>query len=497
MAIIRVNHRTSSTKATRGKAPQKACQPSKEPPEPPKSLIVLQRALDNRAARTRFQRTPLLTSALSHLDIDEVQMFADFFEQYVPASPWRQATYLGTVMDLVPKSSLLKRAKRTIGLIHLAALSGDGRLGREARISYVWLLGQLQFQLAFPVKHADPEETRELAVSIALMTHMSETSSKSSLADDGWTTHLMGATKLLSTYGPSRMNTDGRLDQGLLRHVLANGFNLALAKRTAWNVDISWFQHMPSKGWTTYVAAFCKLPELLETTDRALAERWKTSELAELVTRLEDVGRHGGDLYPEISLPETVGVSAVGSLSADIEEHCVMTGSVAFPELFVPMSPDQPALHLLVIPIQLLLIAACTILRIWHFRPDALTSVSDKEQRHVKQDVYMLARKLCKTALSFTQSSKLVHIHGLRLYLTLARNVFEQQSASAELGWCDGCLIANQLRLERLRATCIPTLCKIEDVIPGIAEAGRYKSKFDPRAFIVRSTSGSPMRLTQ
>ncbi|KAK4900716.1 hypothetical protein LTR49_027416 [Elasticomyces elasticus] len=197
----------------------------------------------------------------------------------------------------------------------------------------------------------------------------------------------MGATKLLSTYGTSRMNTAGRLDQGLRRHVLANGFNLALAKRKAWNVDISWFQHLPSKGWTTYVAAFCKLPELLEITDRALAEHWKTSELAELVTRLEDVRRHGSDIYPETSPPEIVDVSAIGSLGADVEEHCVMTGSVAFPELFVPMSPDQPTLHMFIIPIQLLIIAACTILRIWHFRPDALTRVSDKQPRHVKQDV--------------------------------------------------------------------------------------------------------------
>ncbi|KAK3651474.1 hypothetical protein LTR56_005616 [Elasticomyces elasticus] len=497
MATIRVNHRTSSIKATRGKAPQKACQPTKEPPEAPKSLIVLQRALDDRAARTAVRRAPLLTSAINHIDIDDIQMFADFFEKYSPASAWRNVTYLGTMMEMVPTTALLKRAKRTIGLTHLAAVSKDERLAREARISYARLLGQLQFQIAFPVKTASDDETREVAASIALMTHLSDPIVGSTQTDDGWVVHLLGAQRLLSAYGPSRMNTLGRLNQGLLRHFLANGFYLALAKRKAWDIDTSWIQHMPSKGWTTCVTAFCKLAELLETLDTALANQWDTSEMLELVARLDDMERHGSNLFPEITRPDTMDVSSAGSLSADVEEHCVMTGSTAFPELFVVMSPDHPACHLFVVPTQLLLITACSRLRIWHFRPDVLAAVSEREQRNAKQHVYLLARDLCMWALSFTHSSSLVHTQWLRFCLTLARNVFEQQSALPELGWCDGCLIANQLRLERLRATCIPTLCKLEDITPGLAEAGRYKSKFDPNAFIVRSTSGCPLRLTQ
>ncbi|KAK5707571.1 hypothetical protein LTR97_000108 [Elasticomyces elasticus] len=498
MTTIRVNHRTPSTnKATRGKAPRKACQPIEQPPEPPKSLIVLQRALDDRVARTSARRTSLLTSAISHIDVDEVQMFADFFEKYMPASVWRQVTYLGPVMELVPTTALLKRAKRTIGLTHLAAFSKDERLVREARISYGRLLGQLQFQLAFPVKTASDEETRELAVSVALMTHLSDPNGESTQTDDTWVVHMLGAQKLLSTYGPSRMYAAGPLNAGLLRHVLHNGFSLAVAKRRAWDVDTAWFQHMPSKGWTIYTTAFCKLPELLETIDIALAEHWETSELLELVDRLDDLERHGSDLFPEITKPETMDVSSICSLSADVEEHCVMTGSTAFPELFVPMSPDQPALHLFLIPTQLLLITACSKLRIWHFRPAVLAAVSEEEQKNAKQHVYELARDLCMSALSFTREGKLVHAQWLRLCLTLARNVFEQQSALAELGWCDGCLIANKLRLQRLRATCVPSLCKIEDIIPGMAETCRYKSKFDPKAFIIRSTPSCPMRLTQ
>jgi len=98
--------------------------------------------------------------------------------------------------------------------------------------------------------------------------------------------------------------------------------------------------------------------------------------------------------------------------------------------------------------------------------------------------------------LTFTESDKLVSAFMLRLYLMLARNVFEQQGATPELGWCEACLVANKLRLQRIRSTCVPTLCKIEDIIPGTAEAGRYKSKFDAEAFIIRGTpESSGMRL--
>lgn len=81
--------------------------------------------------------------------------------------------------------------------------------------------------------------------------------------------------------------------------------------------------------------------------------------------------------------------------------------------------------------------------------------------------------------------------------LMLCRNVFEAQDRRPELGWCEACLIANQLRIRRIRASDAPTLCKVEDITPGIVEAGKYKSRFDPRAFIIRGgdESGSGMRL--
>ncbi|KAK3614639.1 hypothetical protein LTR56_027126, partial [Elasticomyces elasticus] len=60
--------------------------------------------------------------------------------------------------------------------------------------------------------------------------------------------------------------------------------------------------------------AFSKLPELLETTDRALGEGWKTSELLQLVARLMGTERYGANLFPEITQPELVNFSATGSL---------------------------------------------------------------------------------------------------------------------------------------------------------------------------------------
>ena len=81
--------------------------------------------------------------------------------------------------------------------------------------------------------------------------------------------------------------------------------------------------------------------------------------------------------------------------------------------------------------------------------------------------------------------------------LMLARNVFEQLGRRPELGWCDACLIANQLRIRRIRESGEPTLCKVEDIMPGIVEAGKYKSRFDRRAFVIRGgeEGGGGMKL--
>ncbi|KAK3111719.1 hypothetical protein LTR53_012746 [Teratosphaeriaceae sp. CCFEE 6253] len=445
-------------------------------------------------------RTPAVKPKRKLLARDNRKMFASFYEKYLPPSVhlWRQITYLRTVIDTLPTTQLLRSAKRTIGLVHLATQSQDPRLVRESRIAYARLLGQLQFQLALTAKTASVNDMRELTASIALMTHLSDPAPVSSEPeDDGWAKHLWGAQQVLATFGPSRLGHADRLNGGLLRHVFANCFHLAVAKRKAWDVDATQLREIPSYGWTSITMAFCKLPGLLQSTDTALSQRQDASTLLKIISGLGDVRSRGAALFPEAGNLDTIDVRGADSLKTDVEEHVVMQGSAAFPRLFAFSDREDPSAHRFVIPTHLQLIIECTILRIWHFRSDTLTAFSTATRAVVELSAYKLARRLCMSALFFTAGGKLVNAIWFRLYLMLARNVFEAQGRVAELGWCEACLVANKMRMERLRPTSAPTLCKIEDVMAGIAEAGRFKSMFDAQAFVIRGTPACSMRLLQ
>ena len=170
------------------------------------------------------------------------------------------------------------------------------------------------------------------------------------------------------------------------------------------------------------------------------------------------------------------------------EEHSVILDSTAFQWLYEP-DPENSVIRPLCIQIRsmLLLITVCTVLRIWHFRPDIAGKAPSNVRADMEQNAYQLARQMCMLVRSFTQTDHYVHALTFRLCLSFARNVFEQQQSIAELGWCEACLLANQLRIDRLRASSPPTLCKIDLVIPGLAEAGRYGSSLDHQAIVVRS----------
>ena len=444
--------------------------------------------------------TPLLYSDVNGTNVKEIQMFADFYEKYITYSvnEWRQITYLRALMDLEPTTQLLKSAKRTIGLAHLAAKSQDGRLAREARISYSQLLGMLQFSLAFPTKTGDANHTRQLAASIALLTHLSDPISSVGQSDDSWTTHMAGGQQLLTKYAATQLYAADKLDVGLMRHTIMNGLYLAIAKRKNFFIDTNLLDGIESKGWTAMVQAAHRLPGLLARTDQALPQAQNLYSLAEIAFELAETREKAMNVCPDAQHPSSICTRPSKFMSAEVEEHCVMMDSETFPEMFVPMTKDGGAVALkLVLSTCLALISECTILRIRHFHPEVALLTSNKANPPGHHHAYHLSRQLCKIALSFTQTDKIVHISILRLCLTLARNVFEQQEALPEMGWCNACLIANDMRMRRVRSTCAPTLCKIEDVMAGIAEAGRYKQKFNSDAFIIRPTQSPSMRLLE
>lgn len=337
-------------------------------------------------------------------------MFADFFENYYPPSlhVWRHITYLRSLVDLTPSTPVLERARRTIGLIHLASATQDTRLVREARVSYGRLLGMLQFTLTFPSKIRSAQETRELVASIALLTHISDIPGDDASRDDSWATHVQAAQALFTTYVPLSLPAADHLDHGLMRHTLMNGFFLALAKRKSWVVDPAWLVSIKSIGWTEMVRACHRLPGLLAETDELLASRADATSLVALVARLEDARAKARGLYLGAQKPTLVDASSCPqALCGEAEEHVVMAESTAFPELYAPLTGQgiSEALRFC-FKAMLQLIVECTILRIWHFRPKTLFVAPTIAWAVAEERAYVMARELCKIALSFTQSTK-------------------------------------------------------------------------------------------
>lgn len=278
---------------------------------------------------------------------------------------------------------------------------------------------------------------------------------------------------------------------------MLNGFQLAMAQRKRWDADTTWLHGLKSGPWAVMVHELSRLPGLLEITDQMLSDDSPSNamQLGEVVLQLGEMRERAIEVFPDVHRLGSIQTTSPEFLSAAVEEHCVMSDSETYPTLFVPLvenngAPAKPAYSLLFATLYAL-VSECTILRIWHFRPTAAARISTEARSVVEKSAYLLARRLCKGTLSFTQADKLAYVSTVRLCLTLARNVFEQQEAFLDMGWCDACLIANQVRMQRLRRVCPPTLCKVEDILPGLAEAGRYKQRFNSRAFVVGQAQGS------
>ncbi|KAF2168273.1 hypothetical protein M409DRAFT_21711 [Zasmidium cellare ATCC 36951] len=437
---------------------------------------------------------PLLQSSLPDSDELDTQLFADFYETYLPAtiSPWRQITYLRAMAETVPGTKLLKLAKRTMGLAHVGALSHNERIRHESRIAYGRLLGMLNSSLRMAGTQKDVgSHVRGIVSTMALMTHVNDhvrQLSDDGKTDDCWVLHLETAQHLLTLQGPQHLDADQTLDRGLIRHICYNGFFLALAKRKAWTVHPAWLQ-IKSKGLAELLTVFGALPTLLERTDHALSTGGSVTQLLDHVSRLYIIANHAQGLFPQLQEPPSVGVTQAQRLRPNTEEVVVMASSSVFPKVYAPMSEVDA--NQFVCTAILSLVVQCTILRIWFLCPDTTMLVPSELQRKIEQNADQLARRLCKVILSFTQTDRVVPALIVRLCLTLAYHVFEQQKATAEMGWCHACLVANQARLDRVLHSNPHSLCKVGAVLPGIAEAGRYGDAFDPRAFTVRDDRDS------
>ena len=89
----------------------------------------------------------------------------------------------------------------------------------------------------------------------------------------------------------------------------------------------------------------------------------------------------------------------------------------------------------------------------------------------------MAAEELCKNVYNLSSLSSLAYIDFIKLTLEKARNFFEEQGALKELGWCQACSVATDLRMQRLKLVKPPTLCKLSHLPAGLAAARRFRAR--------------------
>ena len=415
------------------------------------------------------------------------KMFADFFEYHLPKNQnvqhGRTTSYLRVLMSHPTPSPLLQCGIETLCLGFAAKKDNDPNLLHAARQSYGRMLGMLQTAVASSWRSIGVQDGRELVASVSLMTHLDHPLVDSRDAGDSWATHLDGASKLLKSLGPKYLTTTLDLDRGLARHVLSNGTLLAIARRKA-SSFMDYWSSAPSTGWTQSVDTFGHLPALLEQTDLVLATSpYDLDKLSVILERLHSIKYFGLMLWSEEDIDPEIMVTAPEHFNLSIEEQRFATSSRSIAAFFAPK--DEPYTFRVTARLLYLTILESTILRIWRFAPDLVPFPA--RLRKAESHIFGLALKMCQTLLLWTAGHNMAHVLSYRMYLKLARNVFEQQGKVKELSWCNACLIANKMRLKRIRASVPPTLCRIEDVLHGIAEAGRYKAAFRLQAFQVNA----------
>lgn len=165
------------------------------------------------------------------------------------------------------------------------------------------------------------------------------------------------------------------------------------------------------------------------------------------------------------------------AFSMIIEEHVFMTCSETIWQFYEFEGAVEGAAAAFAYQMILRLIIDCTLLRIFHFSKTARELSCWRTPREVEQHAFETATQLCQTVYYFSQINDFANSRLIGLMVRLARNFFEEQGVVKEVGWCQGCLIANELRIRRMQHRFPPSLCRLGDLTPSLAAAGRYRAR--------------------
>ena len=426
-------------------------------------------------------------AVLSSPVAERQQLLGSFLHARFPyKNPGKVMSYLEMLPNMDLSSPLLSNAVTTLGLAHVAAESGDHRLVQASQATYGRVLSTLMHAIGQPDRKV-PFSHREIIASILLMGLYDESTPKQCPVHNGYMTHFMGAEQYVEAFGPSCLDLDNKFDFKLMQFLRMTSFCTGVAnrRRVTWSrpewraAEKKAFEEGP-KVWYPLIVP---LPGLLERADELLARPWLATQHPDRLVKLcaefleWERGLLGWADRRMTEYPQKLHITDLEAFNPDIEEHCFLTTSNLFPffhtfhEPGSAMEVTQSWMYCL--------IAKCTLLRLLRRIP-ATAAILNMSAASVEAAATQLALDLCRSVHAYSALKSLGQAHWLRVYLNAVRVFFEQRGSWKEYGWCQACLIATKLRIERRARSERPSLCRVETLLPGFAEAMRFQSVHYP-----------------
>lgn len=172
-----------------------------------------------------------------------------------------------------------------------------------------------------------------------------------------------------------------------------------------------------------------------------------------------------------------VSVDDLSQFDMSIEEHCVITTNTTFPKArwFVERRQAFEARMAWIF----CLISDCTVLRLLYssspLQKCEIERILGKSTKDIENSTFEIVKEICRVVAYFSTSKSLPDAQFNTTYLEMARRFYEEYGAIKEIGWCQACLIAAELRVARLKSVNQPTLCRVADLAPGFIGAIRYR----------------------
>lgn len=378
---------------------------------------------------------------------------------------------------------LLRSAVAALCLAHFGKQSADPRVLRCSQIYYGHVLGILRKALSESTKSNKAWKPRDVLTGIMLVGLYDESTPANQRGPRPWEVHLWGALQYLQAVGPGSLNLNDTYDLTLLRNLQGASLALGFARRKTLLFSLPEWRalrrkHVTKEQTNDHFGILAVLPTLLERADTLLEVRshaptgTRTDILDSFAQFRTEVNTC---LRTSFSSEGVDGISTAETAAFDlsVEEHIVIINSRTFDRFyrFDDRKKGIAKVRMGTLCWLALLLSDCTVLQLLSHGPRDLRSgilVNDARQR-----AHYAADQLCRSVYVLSQLGSIAFAEYTYVLLRVAQAFYEASGSARKMVWCQMCMSATRIRIDRLRSMCPPSLCRIGDLADPLASAVR------------------------